>query len=81
MKKEHLHIVERVAPGSIAEELEIEAGDILVEINGTKIEDIFDDTYLELEKLAQAQSDYEIVNSRYDVYGICPKCQQKKANT
>ncbi len=46
-----------------------------------KIEDIFDDTYLELEKLAQAQSDYEIVNSRYDVYGICPKCQQKKANT
>ncbi|GAB9261610.1 Fur family transcriptional regulator [Ligilactobacillus animalis] len=45
-----------------------------------KIEDIFDDTYLELEKLAQAQSDYEIANSRYDVYGICPECQQKKTN-
>lgn len=46
MKNEHLHIVERVAPGSIAEELEIEAGDILAEINGTKIEDIFDYQYL-----------------------------------
>ena len=50
MKKEHLHIVERVAPGSIAEELEIEAGDILVEINGTKIEDIFDYQYLTQEE-------------------------------
>ena len=50
MKKEHLHIVECVAPGSIAEELEIEAGDILVEINGTKIEDIFDYQYLTQEE-------------------------------
>lgn len=45
MKKEHLHIVEKVMPGSIAEELEIEAGDVLVEINGNKIEDIFDYQY------------------------------------
>ena len=45
MKKKHLHIVEKVAPGSIAEELEIEAGDVLVEINGNKIEDIFDYQY------------------------------------
>ena len=45
MKKEHLHIVERVASGSIAEELEIEAGDMLLEINGNKIEDIFDYQY------------------------------------
>jgi len=45
MKKEHLHIVEKVTPGSIAEELEIEAGDALVEINGNKIEDIFDYQY------------------------------------
>jgi len=45
MKKEHLHIVEKVAPGSIAEELEIAAGDVLVEINGNKIEDIFDYQY------------------------------------
>ncbi len=45
MKKEHLHVVEKVAPGSIADELEIEAGDTLVEINGKKIEDIFDYQY------------------------------------
>ncbi|MFG6369664.1 MAG: DUF512 domain-containing protein [Lachnospiraceae bacterium] len=45
MKKEHLHIVKCVASGSIAEELEIAAGDALVEINGNKIEDIFDYQY------------------------------------
>lgn len=45
MKNEHLHIVEKVAPDSIAEELEIEAGDVLVAINGNKIEDIFDYQY------------------------------------
>lgn len=45
MKKEHLHVVDKVMPGSIAEELEIEAGDVLVEINGNKIEDIFDYQY------------------------------------
>lgn len=45
MKKEYLHVIERVAPGSIAEELEIEAGDVLVEINGNRIEDIFDYQY------------------------------------
>ena len=45
MKKEHLHIVDSVAPGSIAGELDIEAGDALVEINGNKIEDIFDYQY------------------------------------
>ena len=28
MEKQYLHIVEKVASGSIAEELEIEAGDI-----------------------------------------------------
>ncbi len=45
MKKQHLHIVEKVEAGSIAEELEIEAGDVLLEINGNKIEDIFDYQY------------------------------------
>lgn len=45
MKKQHLHIVQKVAPGSIAEEMEIEAGDALIEINGNKIEDIFDYQY------------------------------------
>ena len=45
MEKQYLHIVEKVASGSIAEELEIEAGDILLEINGNKIEDVFDYQY------------------------------------
>ena len=52
MKKKHEHIVGNVKPGSIAEALEIEKGDILLEINGTKIEDIFDYQFLtEDEKL------------------------------
>ncbi len=52
MKKQH--IINRVLPGSIAEELEIEAGDILLSIDNTEIEDIFDyqflvqDTYIEV---------------------------------
>ncbi len=45
MKKIQPHIVESVAEGSIAEEMEIEKGDAIVEINGNKIEDIFDYQY------------------------------------
>ncbi len=44
--KEHLHVIAGVEPGSIAEELELEAGDVLLEINGNKIEDAFDYHYL-----------------------------------
>ena len=36
------HIVKSVLPGSIADELEIEAGDKLISINDMKIEDVFD---------------------------------------
>ena len=52
MSKEH--IIYKITPGSIAEELEMEAGDVLVSINGNEIEDVFDyhymvnDEYLEL---------------------------------
>ena len=52
MKKQHL--VRKVLPGSIAEELGIEAGDKIVSVNDTEIEDIFDyqfliqDSYVEL---------------------------------
>mgnify|MGYP000498949010 CR=1 FL=1 len=42
MKKKNEHIVEKVLSGSIAEEMEITPGDALLEINGHKIEDIFD---------------------------------------
>lgn len=48
------HIVKKVLPGSIAEELEIEPGDKILSIDDTEIEDIFDyqfliqDTYIEV---------------------------------
>ena len=44
--KEHLHVIASVEPGSIADELELEAGDILLKINGNIIEDVFDYHYL-----------------------------------
>ena len=48
------HIIKAVLPGSIAEELDIEAGDSLLSIDDTQIEDVFDyqfliqDTYIEV---------------------------------
>ena len=44
--KEKGHLIARVEPGSIAEEMEIEAGDRLLEINGQAVEDVFDYQYL-----------------------------------
>lgn len=41
-----LHMVSRVLPGSIAEELEITTGDRLISINGNEMEDIFDYQFL-----------------------------------
>lgn len=43
MKK---HIVKRVIPGSIAEEMGFEPGDAVIKINNEEIEDIFDYQYL-----------------------------------
>lgn len=43
---EKQHIIYRIEPGSIAEEMELEPGDVLVSINGTRIEDVFDYHYL-----------------------------------
>ena len=43
---EYLHKIESVDAGSIAEELGIEPGDVLVSVNGKKVEDIFDYRYL-----------------------------------
>lgn len=48
------HIVKTVLEGSIAQEMEIEPGDAILEIDQTEIEDIFDyqfliqDTYIEV---------------------------------
>ena len=39
------HIVVKVRPGSIAEELEVKPGDMLVSVDGHEIEDIFDYHY------------------------------------
>ncbi|NBH72449.1 DUF512 domain-containing protein [Clostridiaceae bacterium] len=39
------HKIQAIDPGSIAEELELEAGDFLLAINGNEIEDIFDYEY------------------------------------
>ncbi|WP_099467670.1 DUF512 domain-containing protein [Konateibacter massiliensis] len=40
------HIISRIVPGSIAEEMEIEVGDSLISINDKVIEDVFDYQYL-----------------------------------
>lgn len=48
------HIIKQVLPGSIGEELELEPGDRVLEVNGERIEDVFDyrylinDTYIEI---------------------------------
>lgn len=44
--KTNEHKIDRVLPGSIAQEMEIEPGDILLAIDGKEIEDIFDYRYL-----------------------------------
>lgn len=44
MKNEH--VIDSVEPGSIAYELEIEKGDVLLSVNDTPIEDVFDYRYL-----------------------------------
>ena len=45
MKKKK-HVISSVLPGSIGEELELEPGDILAEINHQLVEDVFDYRYL-----------------------------------
>lgn len=45
-KKELEHIIKAVEPGSIAWELELEPGDVLLSVNGEAVEDIFDYQYL-----------------------------------
>lgn len=44
--KNHGHVISKVNEGSIAEELGIEPGDTLLEINGKKIQDVFDYHFL-----------------------------------
>lgn len=44
--KKYKHVIKEVYPGSIAEEMEITPGDILISINDEKIKDVFDYRYL-----------------------------------
>ncbi|MDO4293498.1 MAG: DUF512 domain-containing protein [Eubacteriales bacterium] len=44
--KQKGHLIRTVQPGSIAEEMEIAAGDRLLAINGEEVEDIFDYQYM-----------------------------------
>ena len=44
--KKNLHIISKVLPDSIGEELELEPGDALLSINGQPVEDVFDYRYL-----------------------------------
>ncbi len=45
-QKRKRHLIREVAPGSIGEEMEIGAGDVLLSINGQEIQDVFDYRYL-----------------------------------
>ncbi|MCD8015211.1 MAG: DUF512 domain-containing protein [Lachnospiraceae bacterium] len=46
MKKILEHTIKSVEPGSIAEELEMQPGDVLLSVNDQEIEDVFDYQYL-----------------------------------
>ena len=74
----HKHLIKSVLPGSIAEELEIEAGDKLISINDSEIEDVFDyhfyvnDEYLTLlvEKANGEEWELEIEKDYEEDLGI-----------
>lgn len=78
MKQEHKHIIGKVLPGSIAQEMGIEPGDCLLEINENKIEDIFDYQYyiqdnnivVLIEKPNKEQWELEIEKDYDDDLGI-----------
>lgn len=67
-KEKNVHRIQEVVTGSIGDELEIEAGDFLLSVNGQSIEDIFDyqfllqDDYLEvlIEKASGEEWELEI---------------------
>lgn len=74
-KKEKGHIISRVEPGSIGEELSLEPGDRLLAVNGEEVEDIFDYEYyvespsvtLLVEKASGEEWELEIENDGEDL--------------
>lgn len=72
------HIIDKIIPGSIAEELELEKGDALISINGNEIGDVFDyhylinDEYLEvvIQKADGEEWELEIEKEYHEDLGI-----------
>ncbi len=73
MENKKGHLIAAIEPGSIAQEMELEAGDYVIAVNGQELEDVFDyqflidDTYIELtvqkangeEWLLEIEKEYE----------------------
>ncbi len=72
------HLIAHVEPGSIAEELEIEAGDFVLQADGQEIEDVFDwraltsdeELTLLIEKKDGEEWELEIEKDAYEDLGI-----------
>ncbi len=47
-------------------------------VSCNKIVDVFDDRFKQTESEAAAQTGYQVFNSQYEVYGLCPRCQEKR---
>ena len=68
--KKHLHVIQSIVPGSIAEEMELQPGDTVLAINGQDIEDVFDyhylvnDEYIEIPVFIKAQYSYSRIEAR-----------------
>ena len=68
----HEHIVKCVEPGSIAEEMGVEAGDKLISINDNTIEDVYHLEYLpegysiSIENIRPAGVQYKFINEKGD---------------
>ncbi|MCP9313720.1 transcriptional repressor [Liquorilactobacillus satsumensis] len=50
-------------------------------VNCNKIVDVFDASYKQNEREAAQETGFQVFNSQYEVYGLCPACQQKLAET
>ena len=72
-KRDRQHVVQKVEAGSAAEEMGIEAGDILLAVNGSEIKDIFDyqylvqDEYIEVSILKRSGEEWLLeIDKEYD---------------
>ncbi|WP_057741870.1 Fur family transcriptional regulator [Liquorilactobacillus capillatus] len=49
-------------------------------VNCNKIVDVYNDKYKKNEEDAQLETGFQVFNSQYEVYGLCPECQKKLAD-